>query len=75
MTIPNVLYPGTPPDPSSAAYKEQVEQITKMIGESAETFSEAQQMVTMLFVPDMSYHRGAISQALGELQRDFDQRA
>lgn len=71
MPIPTVRYPGTPPAPETDAYRGQVEQIVKMIGGAAETFEEARHMIMTLFAPDMSYHRGAISQALGELERLF----
>lgn len=65
--IPKMI-PGIPPEGGSQAYKEQVEQIKKIIGQAATNKTEADQMATMLFIPDMSYHRGAISQALHELE-------
>ena len=72
MTILNTIYPGTPPAPGSDAYKAQVDQINTMAGEASDTYAEAEQVVVTFFVPDMSYHRGAISQALGNLKRLFD---
>ena len=65
--IPETIYPGTPPEPGSQYYKDQVAQIIKFCA-NFDTFEEQQQLCLELFVCDMSYHRGAISQALRELE-------
>ena len=69
--LPTTKFPGTPPEPDSDAYSEQVAQMKSIIGRGATNKEEAERLAVMLFVPDMSYHRGAISQALTELERAF----
>lgn len=68
------MYHGTPPQPGTDAYGAQVDQIRTMVGDAADNMEEAERLVVMLFIVDMSYHRGAISQALREIERDMKAR-
>ena len=47
-TILDTIYPGTPPEGGSDAYRSQVTQITTMIGEAAFTFAEAERMAALI---------------------------
>ena len=71
--IPDTIYPGTPPEAGTPAFTNQIEQIKTIIGKAATNKSEAKRLAVMFFIPDMSYHRGAISQALKEIEREFTQ--
>ena len=70
MDLPWMI-PGTPPDPGSEAYHAQVAQIVGMVGQAADTWPMAEVLVVQFYAGDMSYHRGAISEALGHLERQF----
>ena len=53
--------------------KAQAEEIFNAVQPGAENLGVARSMVAMFYVPDRSYHRAAISQALHRLELHFNQ--
>lgn len=71
---PSGIYPSYPMTPPTPAQQQQADSdmiFTQITSGDFHTLKEAEAVVTLFYVPDMSISRAGISHALGRLKRYF----